>query len=150
MKRRITFLVGLILLVISTNLYAPWVSGYFRKDGTYVSGYWRSSPNEYKYDNKNFNNWDSPYQTDWYNKSYYTKRYGKEYGSRYYENLEETEDYLKQIERKNKKQSTISDYQPYQSQSYWTLPEYDYDYNDYNYDSDGYDYDDFWDDIFDE
>jgi len=45
------FLVLLILAFTTSLAYAGWVEGYYRKDGTYVSGYWRSDPNDTKSDN---------------------------------------------------------------------------------------------------
>ena len=39
-----------------SDVYADvWVSGYYRKDGTYVKGHWRSSP-----DGNPYNNWSFP------------------------------------------------------------------------------------------
>jgi len=43
-----------ILIFLASVVSAKWVNGYFRKDGTYVSGYWRSSssyskPKSYSY-----------------------------------------------------------------------------------------------------
>lgn len=84
---------GIGLLIGVPSLYAPWVKGHFR-NGTYVSGHWRTEPNEYKYDNLSFDDWDSPYLTDWYNKSYFDKHYGKGY----YERLKQQENYSKQFD----------------------------------------------------
>ena len=44
----------LILLLIGAFTAASashWVSGYFRSNGTYVPGHWRSDPNGIKFDN---------------------------------------------------------------------------------------------------
>ena len=42
----------LLLALISSSAFADvCVSGYFRKDGTYVDGYCRTSPNSSKSDN---------------------------------------------------------------------------------------------------
>lgn len=32
-----------------------WVNGYTKKNGTYVQGHYRSSPDAYKWNNKNYN-----------------------------------------------------------------------------------------------
>ncbi len=47
-----------------------WVSGYFRSNGTYVNGYYRSSPNAYTYDNYSYRypTYSNGYG---YNNSYY-------------------------------------------------------------------------------
>jgi hypothetical protein len=48
------FLLLICLLVIATTVFAQqdvWVNGYYRKDGTYVEGYYRTAPNSTKYDN---------------------------------------------------------------------------------------------------
>ena len=55
---------------------AGWVSGYFRDDGTYVNGYYRTDPNEYKWDNYS---WDGDW-SDAYNDSYYDNSYDYDYG----------------------------------------------------------------------
>lgn len=49
MKRFIFVVLAMFLLVSSA--YAGWVKGYTRKDGTYVNGHERSSPDQYKWNN---------------------------------------------------------------------------------------------------
>ncbi len=45
-------LIVAITLFLSVNVLAQvWVNGYYRKDGTYVQGYYSSSPNSTPYDN---------------------------------------------------------------------------------------------------
>ena len=68
------------------------MNGHYKKDGTYVSGYWKNEPNEYKYDNKNYKTYIPSHQTDYYNKSHYQKQYGKEEGKHYYKQLKESEE----------------------------------------------------------
>lgn len=78
---------GLLLAILFCVSFAPvteagYVSGYTRKDGTYVSGYYRSSPNAYKYDNYSYDGGDlynysyyyptKNYSSIWYTPSYYT------------------------------------------------------------------------------
>jgi hypothetical protein len=58
-----------LLLTPSLSFADTWVNGYTRSDGTYVQGHYRSSPNQYKYDNygsksKNKSTYDSPYTRD--------------------------------------------------------------------------------------
>ena len=44
--------VGLVLSTIfAGSLFAGWVNGYYKSNGTYVSGYNRSEPNSSPYDN---------------------------------------------------------------------------------------------------
>ncbi|MBI2051214.1 hypothetical protein HYT33_00425 [Candidatus Roizmanbacteria bacterium] len=66
-------LLGSLLVVFSfltliSSANAGWVNGYFRRDGTYVPGYWRTEPNYYKWDNYSFNNdWSDIYNDrSWY------------------------------------------------------------------------------------
>ncbi|MGB0218786.1 MAG: hypothetical protein ACPGJF_05585 [Sinimarinibacterium flocculans] len=45
-------LTALALAIVSTSTFATeYVQGYFRKDGTYVQGHYKSSPNANRYDN---------------------------------------------------------------------------------------------------
>lgn len=46
---------------------AGYVNGYFRSNGTYVSGYYRTEPNAYKFDNYSFNgDWSNAYNDSYY------------------------------------------------------------------------------------
>lgn len=57
--KRITW-IGCLLVVVT---YAgpitadKWVNGYMRKDGTYVQGHYRSSPDSYRYNNRGSQSW---------------------------------------------------------------------------------------------
>lgn len=42
---------GMLLLAVALPASADCVAGYVRKDGTYVQGYCRSTPNQNRYDN---------------------------------------------------------------------------------------------------
>lgn len=46
-----TVLLVLVTIFMCTPCFADHVNGYYRKDGTYVQGYERSSPDEYKWNN---------------------------------------------------------------------------------------------------
>lgn len=68
MKRLILLLV--IFLMTASFAFAGdvWVNGYYRKDGTYVRGHYRSSPDEYKWNNygpsRNSYELTNPYSRD--------------------------------------------------------------------------------------
>ena len=51
---RAVLLIVAALSLLSAALADQWVGGYFRKDGRYVQGHWRSDP-----DGKYWNNWSS-------------------------------------------------------------------------------------------
>jgi len=53
MKKICVKIVGVILFV-SSLAFGEWVSGYYRKDGTYVAGYWRTAKNSIEEDNLNY------------------------------------------------------------------------------------------------
>lgn len=65
MKKLVLFCIASILLVGISNA-AEWVNGYFRRDGTYVPGHWRSER-----DANFWNNWSS-----WGNINPYTGKKG--------------------------------------------------------------------------
>ena len=43
----------LLVLISSSTLADTYVKGYTRKDGNYVEGHTRSSPDQYRYNNRN-------------------------------------------------------------------------------------------------
>jgi len=55
------FLIVLVLFFITSLSYAEQVGGYFRKDGTYVPSYERSSPNSTVRDNYSYEGQTNPY-----------------------------------------------------------------------------------------
>ena len=58
----LTILIFTILSLFLSFVYADvWVNGYTRKDGTYVQGYYRSSPDSNPYNNFNFPGNVNPY-----------------------------------------------------------------------------------------
>src|SRR3989344_7277974 len=70
-----------------------WVNGYTRSNGTYVNGYYRSSPDSNPYNNYSFPGNTNPYtgkvapgNPDTYLKNYYEKSSGGSYfgGGSYY------------------------------------------------------------------
>lgn len=79
MKRILTVLLISCFLVI---LFAPlasadtWVNGYFRSNGTYVQGHWRSDP-----DGSFYNNYSYKYNTNPYTGRQGTKSYSPLYKS---------------------------------------------------------------------
>ena len=80
------------LLTLSALFIFIWVSGYSRSNGTYVSGYYRTRPNAYKYDNYSYrggsqynSSYSSPsrnYSSNWYRTSYSDSDYNT--GLNYY------------------------------------------------------------------
>ncbi len=60
MNKRIAALVMLAGLASSATA-DDYVNGYTRSDGTYVQGYYRSSPNSYRYDNYSSSGNTNPY-----------------------------------------------------------------------------------------
>src|SRR3990167_839093 len=73
MSRLLKFFTSLIILLLFIFV---WVGGYYRSNGTYVNGYYRSRPNAYQYDNYSY----KAYQPS-YNSSYYS---GRSYSSNWY------------------------------------------------------------------
>lgn len=61
MVKRITLVLLFAFLTISTVHADEYVSGYTRSDGTYVSGYYRSSPNDTVTDNYSYEGNHNPY-----------------------------------------------------------------------------------------
>jgi len=41
----------MLLMFVTGSLFAGWVRGYYRSNGTYVPGYYRADPDQYKYNN---------------------------------------------------------------------------------------------------
>lgn len=109
-------LLSLALLLTSvSSVSAGWVNGYFRSNGTYAQGYWRTEPNYYKWDNYSFDN-------DW-SDSYNDNSWYRSYG---YDPEPLDDDYVSSYSR------------GYYYDSVFDYDDYDYDYND----DDSYD---FWD-----
>lgn len=94
---KLKFLLLLLVLLTFTNItFADvWVNGYTRRDGTYVSGHYRSSPNSTRLDNYssrgNFNPYTgkvgstNPYNQygSVYNSSYQNHMYSNNFRYRY-------------------------------------------------------------------
>ncbi len=119
MTKRFNIIIILICLCVSiSSLYAPWVNGYYRRNGTYVQGYWRTKPNAYKWDNRNFNKWNSPYITDWYNQSYFNDK-------EFYNTLKELEKTQKALDKELEELHKSNSYNPYQTQNSNNLYLYD-------------------------
>lgn len=47
------FLIALMALSAPALAGQQWIDGYMRSDGTYVQGHWRSTPDQYRYNNRN-------------------------------------------------------------------------------------------------
>ena len=73
------FFIVLLLLIGGISLLADvWVNGYTRKDGTYVQGHWRSSPNSTTLDNYSTKGNINPYTgKKGYKDPYGYRGYGK-------------------------------------------------------------------------
>tara|TARA_B000000557_G_C20609602_1_gene373254 strand:+ start:163 stop:483 length:321 start_codon:yes stop_codon:yes gene_type:complete len=50
-----------VLFLFPSNLYAEWVNGYFKSNGTYVEGYFRSDRNNTVTDNYSYYGNTNPY-----------------------------------------------------------------------------------------
>lgn len=63
MKRLICTLIVIFIFLFSSISFAKdvYVRGYTKSNGTYVHGYHRSSPNQYKYDNYSSQGNTNPY-----------------------------------------------------------------------------------------
>ena len=89
-----TYLKNYNTTTISPSSTDVWVDGYYKTDGTYVTGHWRSAPNGDPYDNFSFPGNTNPYtgktatgNPDTYLNNYYgTSSTTHNYGSTYYVN----------------------------------------------------------------
>ena len=53
MKKSMLIISALLVSIGSSSVFADkWVNDYTKKDGTYVQGYYRSSPDSYRYNNR--------------------------------------------------------------------------------------------------
>lgn len=69
------------MLLATSHAFADSVRGYTKKDGTYVQGYERSSPNTYRYDNYGSKS-NGGYQRDEYSSGFgATNRKNPSWGS---------------------------------------------------------------------
>lgn len=90
MTKNTILLAALALLVSGTASADQWVNGYTKKDGTYVQGHYRSSPNQYRYDNYSSQGNVNPYtgesgsqRNEWSSQPSYNQNYGNYgYGQR--------------------------------------------------------------------
>lgn len=73
MKVVLTAVLGFLffLLLLPATADAGWVDGYWRSNGTYVNGYYRTDPDLYKWNNYSFDNdWSDIYNDRSYYRSY--------------------------------------------------------------------------------
>lgn len=90
MKKLFIFAFGLMLLVPSISFAAVHVSGYFKKNGTYVAPHYRSNPDGNPYNNYSFPGNTNPYtgktatgSVDTYLSNYYGTSSGSTSSSSY-------------------------------------------------------------------
>ncbi len=143
-----------MLFIAAGNAKAGYVNGYFKSNGTYVDGYYRSDPNGLKYDNYSWSPGD-----DLYNSSYYDYDRPSSWRTPAWETQDDYFTGLESYKSNNDYDGWFSNdygsnsYSDYSSDySYPSLYDstYDYDYtpsynfdsySDYNYGLDDYDYD---------
>lgn len=89
MKLITTLLLSVLLSLSFIAQADSYVRGYYKKDGTYVAPHYRSSPNQYKYDNYSSKGNTNPYtgkrgykRHEYTNPPAYNKGYGG-YGNSY-------------------------------------------------------------------
>tara|TARA_B100001079_G_C15973813_1_gene324499 strand:- start:194 stop:442 length:249 start_codon:yes stop_codon:yes gene_type:complete len=71
MMKKLLLVIILVFFTIGSVFADTWVNGYYRSDGTYVQGHYRSSPNSSKQDN-----WSTSGNTNPYTGKKGTKTYG--------------------------------------------------------------------------
>ncbi len=100
-----TILLSIAFLVAISSFSQTYVNEYYKSNGTYVEGYYRSSPNSTKSDNwstygninpytgsvgtktySDYNNYNSNYSTQIYNNEYLITSYSNGYYSSPYNN----------------------------------------------------------------
>ena len=121
----------ILFLIVPISVDASvWVDGYYRSDGTYVSGHFRSEPNGLKYDNYSWS-----YGDDLYNDSYYSSGHGSNW---YTPSYTWDADYYSGYSYNNTYLDSDFD-NPYVDSYYESYNSYD-NYDWYNYSYDYYDY----------
>lgn len=99
-KTKHFFLVFSLLLVmvfpVGVVYGSVWVNGYFRSDGTYVSGHYRSESNGLRYDNYSWSYGDGLYNDSYYSSGYTRNWYTPSYtwDTDYYYGYNFNENYL--------------------------------------------------------
>jgi len=69
----ISVLIGMLTLIVTPSFAkSVYVRGYFRKDGTYVSPYYRSAPDKSLYNNWSFSGNVNPYTGKFDSRNYYS------------------------------------------------------------------------------
>ena len=88
MKKATGIVVAMVVVFIAGAAWADqYVRGYTRRDGTYVHGYYRTEPNQYRHDNYSSRGNVNPYtgergyeRNEYTDPPVYNKSYGKSYG----------------------------------------------------------------------
>jgi len=74
----------LLVLFLATSVFAEYVGSYYRRDGTYVQGYYRSDSNNTVQDNYSYKGNTNPYTnetgTNYYRSSPSSQYYDSSYG----------------------------------------------------------------------
>lgn len=73
-----TLIVALLMIPLTSDA-AVWVNGYYKSNGTYVSGHYKSEPNGIKYDNYSWSPGDDLYNTSYYDSGYNSNWYVPSY-----------------------------------------------------------------------
>lgn len=71
-----------LMLASGSVLASKYVSGYHRKDGTYVQGHTKSNPDEYRYNNKNSQSYGGSQRDEYSSGTGATNRSNSSYGLR--------------------------------------------------------------------
>ena len=80
MKRTALFLA--LVTITGFSFAGEYVNGYYRKDGTYVQGHTKSSPDEYRYNNKGSQTYGGSQRDEYSSGTGATNRSNSSYGWR--------------------------------------------------------------------
>lgn len=117
------FIFSVFSLMSPIITYAGYVNSYFKSNGTFVPGYYRSEPNVYKFDNYGYKSGSNSvnssyyyptkkYSADWYTPSYITQP-DYNIGKSYYD-----------LNTSYKTNQVFKQYSPDRSPTYTSYPNY--------------------------